>query len=236
MAFWNFVSDNWLTLLNSFIILVVIPTLNVRRNHKWTKKLETYKSTLNKEMEEYKTNLNLRYYRKSSFSKDELDILKQLWAYSTETFYSFNKTCAAFKTYPDVNKMSEQGLKEYLSNIKSITISDKERVLNSNNKQEEIIKILDFISLREANNNLYDCIKYLDKNSIFINPIIKEKFDLLSKKMRSTLISYDMYLRMEIQDFDGKTIYEVHSNALKEISFLKKEIEKEIQQVLFSEK
>ena len=236
MAFWNFVSDNWLTLLNSFIILVVIPALNMRRNHKWTKKLETYKATLNKEMEEYKTNLNLRYYRKSSFSKDELDILKQLWAHFIETFYSFNKTCASFKTYPNVSKMSEQELQEYLSSIEFITISDRERILNSHEKQKEINKLLNLISLQETNNNLYNCIKYLDKNSMFITPNIKDKFDILSKKMRSALVSYDMYLRMKIQDFEGKTIYEVHNKALTEIGSLKKEIEKEIQQALFSEK
>ncbi len=75
---------------------------------------------------------------------------------------------------------------------------------------------------------------YLDKNSIFVSPDIKEKIDIITKEMRLVLVRYDMHITNNVQQFAGKDIYELLYSSVQKIDTLKTEIELEIQQILFS--
>lgn len=230
-----FFSDNWLallTIINSVFLAFGVKWYDKKIQSSVNKEIEFYKSILNKEIEEYKINLNILYYKKSSYSKIETKVLKELWSHFIDLFYNFQNSMKAFKTYPDVNSMSFIELNEYIDDIDGITESQKERILKSNDKQKEIQILLNWISLVKTKEYYNNCVEYLDKNSVFVSPKIKEKFNLISKKMRENINDYDIRLR-DMFAHREEHVYKTYSNVLEEVENIKKEIEKEIQQIFF---
>lgn len=199
------------------------------------KELESYKYELNKDIEKYKKELNVVYDRKLSFSKNEIDTLKDLWSYFIESFYKFKSACSIGRIYTDISMMNIRELEEYFNATDYISDYNKKQILQAHDKQKELQKVLDITSLNEANRNLNECIMYLEKNSLFIPPNIKEKFDAMSEKMRLSMIRYDMHVTKNIQQFSGQDVYELLYNSSQEITALKTEVEKDIQKILFSE-
>lgn len=189
MISWNFVSDNWLSLLNSFIILVGIPAFNAWRNHKWTKKLETYKATLNKEMEEYKTNLNLCYYRKSSFSKKQLDILEDLWERFVEVCYVSYEIININAEYNQVYKMNKEQFIDFIENKYDIGKLD-ESIFNGVYGKDIFIKEMMNKQINEIIKKIEYFVRCLDKKAIFITPEIKDKFNNVQEILRIAMEIY----------------------------------------------
>lgn len=91
---------------------------------------------------------------------------------------------------------------------------------------------MNWISLVKTKEYYNNCVEYLEKNSVFVSPKIKEKFNLISKKMRENINDYDIRLR-DMFAHREEHVYKTYSNVLEEVENIKKEIEKEIQQIFF---
>lgn len=233
----SFISNNLfsiLTIANTLFLAFGVKWYEKRLQKSLSKELESYKSNLNKDIEKYKTELNLLHDRKLSFSKNEIDTLKELWSYFIESFYKFKNSCGICNVYPDITNMNEQDLNDYFKEADYISERDKIIILKSYNKQKTLENILDKKALSKAHKNINECLMYLDKNSIFVSPDIKEKIDIITKEMRLVLVRYDMHITNNVQQFAGKDIYELLYSSVQKIDTLKTEIELEIQQILFS--
>ena len=105
--------------------------------------MESYISNFNNDIEKYKTELNLLHDRKLSFSRNEIDTLKELWSYFIESFYKFKNSCGICNDYPDITNMNEQDLNDYFKEADYISERDKIIILKSYNKQKTLENILD---------------------------------------------------------------------------------------------
>ena len=142
----SFISNNLfsiLTIANTLFLAFGVKWYEKRLQKSLSKELESYKSNLNKDIEKYKTELNLLHYRKLSFSRNEIDTLKELWSYFIESFYKFKNSCGICNAYPDITNMNEQDLNDYFKEADYISERDKIIILKSYNKQKTLENILD---------------------------------------------------------------------------------------------
>lgn len=142
----SFISNNLfsiLTIANTLFLAFGVKWYEKRLQKSLSKELESYKSNLNKDIEKYKTELNLLHDRKLSFSRNEIDTLKELWSYFIESFYKFKNSCGICNAYPDITNMNEQDLNDYFKEADYISERDKIIILKSYNKQKTLENILD---------------------------------------------------------------------------------------------
>lgn len=231
VAITDYLLTNWLTIINSFLILIIIPIINVICEHKLAKKMELYKSELNKDMEIYKIKLSIEQNKNFSFSKMEYEILREVWIKFIDLYYSFIETTSKIRSYPDVNMISEEELNSIIDRIEYINEYEKNTIRESKNKQQEINNAIDNMNIYKTYNVIHNCLKYIDSHSIFLKPSVKNEFDKIIESIRNILIDYEVCIKA-IHRHPEK-MKELYMKINKEIAVSKKKLEDEVQGILF---
>lgn len=165
----------------------------------FTKRLEDYRHTLNKDVEAFKHDQIIKIEKvKNEMSyisgrllkyKDrEFDVIEDVWRKLLDAIGRFFVVTVPLKEYPDINKMSELRLKEFLAGTK-FTDSQKAELLKADNKMNYYIENIFWVQLSEAQENIGNYHNALLYKKIYID---KELYDLLDQ--------YDQSLRSAFLD------------------------------------
>lgn len=194
--------------------------------NKFTKDLELFKA---QKLHDF----GILLTRKTKWHEKEHEVLSEAWKKLIKSHTSLKMAISAFRSFPDLNKCSDQELKRFMADNE---FSDGEKEFMKDNSEDYVFafsKILDHRALSESNIAFGEFHAYFDENRIFLRPHIKEKFQTVADHIWSAWVSQKMELRgtRSQRDFG----LEAFDKEDKEIKPLIADIESIIQNELFPE-
>lgn len=194
--------------------------------NKFTKDLELFKA---QKLHEF----GILLTRKTKWHEKEHEVLSEAWKKLIKAHTSLKMAISAFRTFPDLNKCSDEELKRFMADNE---FSEGEREFMKESSKDynfAFSKIMDHRALNEANKTFTEFHEYFDENRIFLRPHIKEKFQTVDDHIWSAWVSQKMELRgtRSKRDFG----IEAFEKEDKEIKPLIADIENVIQKALFPE-
>ncbi len=161
-AFWLFkkFGDRWLTA-------------------KFDERLEDYKHAQQKELETLRFKINTLFDRTTKLHQHEFEVLPEIWALLTESYSQTAHFTSPFQQYPDLNRMTEAHLAEFLQKS-PLQDWQKGELLKQGDKTREYMKQIFWHDLNRVRKTYAEFQAYLVKNGIFIQPDLKARLKILS--------------------------------------------------------
>ena len=131
----------------------------------------------------------------------EFVILPEAWAKLDEAHSSVSWLAAPLQTYAQVNEMSIPELDEFLSDS-DLTESQRESVRQASDRLRTYSDIIFWHRLHKVKGDFNELHTYIARNGIFLPPGLKENFSMISRQLRSALISLE--IGHESQDWGMK--------------------------------
>ena len=205
-AYWLFklFSDKWLTA-------------------KFAERLEDYKHSQQKELENVRFEINKLMDRTVKLHQREFDVLPETWALLVDAHGITNAVISALQNYPDVGRMNEGQLNEFLADS-PFENWQIEELKAAEDKNEYYKKARDWKRLREVSETAEKFRMYLLKYGIFILPAIQDKFAQINHLMSDAVLEHQFYLEGELDLNEFKARPKLIDEGGKLISELEKDV------------
>jgi len=178
-------------------------------DEKFSKRLEEFKHFQNQEFEHYKFKINKLFNRVLKIQEKEFEVLPEIWIKLQLAYSAINILTASLKSYPDLDRMNQKELEEFLSNL-SYPEYQKDELRTFPKKTEHYIKLRFQEEYLEAYHKYWDFNKYLILNKIFLEKDLFELFSNVNKKI------YEIYLDAR-QLSDPRDKFDIYFSTKKDI-------------------
>jgi hypothetical protein len=155
---------------------------------KFEERLSEYKHAQQKELEHLRYEINALMDRTIKLHQHEFDVLPEAWGKLNDAFGLAQACVSPLQTYPDLNKMSEAHLEEFLSKS-ALPEWDKDQLRAAEDRTEYYAKRLDWRRQSEAEEACRKHHIYLKKSGIFIPSEVRDKFYELDALMWDALLA-----------------------------------------------
>lgn len=156
-------------------------------DHRFSERLEAFKHQQNQEIEHLRFRINTLMDRTVKLHQREFDVLPETWSLLTEAFFTIEPIAIGLQQYPDIDRMTEDHLDEFL--VQSpLTAVQKTEIKATPNKIEyyRIVKAgYDLNNAVEIYNHFHAT---LSKNGIFIMRELKRKFTEIDGMLKEAII------------------------------------------------
>jgi hypothetical protein len=144
-------------------------------NSKFEERLAAYKHAQLKELEELRFKINTLMDRTTKLHQREFDVLPEAWGKLVVAYEHAKGFTALLRSYPDVNRMTNEQLEEFLA---TIDIPDSEKkLLKSSDDRISIYQQYAFRhDFHKSMMSWHEYHVYIRKNGIFIHLEMKDKF------------------------------------------------------------
>ncbi|GEO14433.1 hypothetical protein [Microvirga aerophila] len=198
-------------------------------NAKFEERLAAYKHVQQQELERLKLKINTLMDRTTKLHQREFDVIPETWAklnYANAAIQSFT---SAFQQYPDIKRMSDAHLEEFLANS-PLAGWQKAELHESYDKHEYYRKAIYWHHAARAREAFRDFNVYLMQNGIFIPDPLKSKFTEFSDILWNALIEHEGNEELEIRPRERGKQKALNGKGQE----LLKAIEKDVQDRLWS--
>lgn len=130
----------------------------------------------NKEIEKLKSNLTQTFDRVAKLHEREFQVLPEVWAKTSEAYWSTRSLVSALQTFPDLNQMQAPQLDEFIAKCE-LASWQKDQLRESTNKTDYYRDNVYWHRLQLAQQAIREANVSLSKGGIFIRPEIKSKVD-----------------------------------------------------------
>lgn len=190
--------------------------------------------SLDKNLEVAKSEISLLSARKLRLHDRMLVVLPEIWGSLVTAISTMGDAVNFLRQLPNLDGMEAGELERWID-AENLSFHEKAFFLKERKKTAAYGRILDFRSMRKAHDDFLMFQIALRKNSIFIDPMIKHKFNEIDSLMRSILIDR----KMSLDDQHSKESQQFWANAWqkydKEVKPIMNEIEELVQSKLFPE-
>jgi hypothetical protein len=156
-------------------------------DHRFSERLEAFKHQQNQEIGHLRFRINTMMDWNVKLHQREFDVLPETWSLLTEAFFTIEPIAIGFQQYPDLDKMAENHLDEFLE--KSPLSAVQETELKAAPKKIEYYRDVkaghDLNNAVEAYNHFH---RTLSKNGIFIVEELKRKFAAIDGMLKEAII------------------------------------------------
>jgi hypothetical protein len=199
-------------------------------NAKFDERLAAYKHAQQKELERLRFEINALFDRTAKLHQREFEIIPQAWALLVDARSAVDSLTYPLQEYPDLNRMSEPQLEEFLEKS-PLHNWQKAELKQENDKLRYYQSAIFWHRLSDTRKIFGDHHNFLLKNGIFMPPEMKVKFTELSDIIWNALIEHQAH-----KDFKKNIPLELKARAAfdKQGSELMKSLEREVQQRLWS--
>ena len=154
----------------------------------------------------------------------EFQVLPEAWYKLDETHNLVAWLVSPLQEYPNLARMSQQQLEEFLTETE-FTDSQKEELRSSSNKLKSYQEIVFWYRISKVRMALADLRNYVARHGIFFPPELKEKFSKIIEMLWSAIISQEVGHEVE----DRKMQREGWKTIKEEAEPLYKSIESDIE-------
>ena len=185
-AYWLFklFSDKWLTA-------------------KFAERLEDYKHSQQKELENVRFEINKLMDRTVKLHQREFDVLPEAWALLVDAHGITNAVISALQNYPDVGRMNEAQLNEFLADspLENWQIEELKAADDKTKYYQNALKWRRFYEAQEATRVFH---VYRLKHGIFMLPAIHEKFEQMDDLIFQAMFERQLQLENEVDGRERK--------------------------------
>lgn len=195
--------------------------------NKFATKLEEYKSVQNKELEDFRYKINILFSKATKIHEKEFEILPEAWIKLQNALGLISRLVSPFQSYPDLNRMVEDELQEFVAKSR-LTETQRKRVLNESDKNEYYMDIIFWHDLYEVQSGISDFHNYIMRNKIFLSADLKEKFQQIDD------IIWEAFTMSKIskEGEDRKMRHDAYKKIKDDTNIIRDEIEKLVQKRL----
>jgi hypothetical protein len=169
--------------LIAFLILLPSKWGEAYLKHRLERDLEVHKSSLNRDFEHYREQLDHLADRGKRSNEMEFNAIKLVWEQFVEAFLATNACIAQPMRTPNFRSMSAAEFTSFLS-ASDLSDGQKQQLTNAQDRVKTYSDILTWRSIVNAQNAIFDTRLLLRKQSIFMPAAMKDEFvkaiDLLS--------------------------------------------------------
>lgn len=153
-AFFKFLGEKWIS-------------------QKFAERLEAYKAEQTRELERLRHKINGVFDRTKRLHDKEFEVLPDIWAKIVDARDWAGSYLAAFKQYPDVGRMDDAELEEFLVTTR-FSDSQKRDIRNAANRQNAYVIYFERYRHADAIDKLREANTSLSKHGIFVLPEVRE--------------------------------------------------------------
>lgn len=195
-------------------------------NSKFSEQLEAFKHRQQIEIERLRFSINALMDRATRLHQRKFEVLPKVWGRLTDAHGIILSVVSKLQATPDLDSMLPAQAEEYLANSKLVEWQ-REKVRISSKKTDEFRKQIEPHKIARGKKALKKYYLLYKRNSIFIRPSIKSKFDLLDRLMVDALSEHEMNFVFATRTFTSIEKLE------KEGESLFKELQTEVQERLW---
>jgi len=197
----------WIALGGNAAFLVALAFLGRSIVHQWLEKdLEGFKQRLESasalELEQVRSRnaeqLELARHRLESILRQnsklhdkEFTALADIWEKLNEALGHVARLVALFQQYPDLDRMEEPKFRAFVSTC-AFDDTDRAELLRTKHRNEFYQKRIVWYRIRDAKNECTLLHREIQRNSIFLDPEIRQRFLKIDELMWSALISREV--------------------------------------------
>ncbi len=160
---------------------------------KFDERLAAYKHQQQKELEQLRYTINSLMDRTIKLHQREFEILPEAWARLADAFASVASIVAGLQRYPDLNRLTEPQLAEFLTGA-DLPSWKQDEIKAASDKTSAYQSELQWKQKNTARDEYYKFHDYLRKNGIFIRQEMKSKFAELSELIHMAFIEHEINL------------------------------------------
>jgi len=187
-------------------------------DHRFSERLEAFKHQQNQEIEHLRFRINTMMDRNVKLHQREFDVLPETWTLLTEAFFTIEPIAIGFQQYPDLDRMAEDHLDEFLE--KSLLTAVQRAELKSAPKKVEYYRDVkaahDLNHAVDAYNHFH---RTLCKNGIFIIEELKRKFTEIDGLLKEAIIE------RQLQPTKFDKAMTLHSQGRRLLSALEQDVQ-----------
>ena len=143
------------------------------------------KLQLDKDLETAKSEISIHAAKRLRLQDKEYEVFPGIWARLSDSRASLESALVQFRAMPNLDRMSDDDFEKWLEGT-DLTDEEKQVMNSSTDRLSLYDKILDYKSLRRAQENYLEFQTYFEKNRIFLRPEIRMKFDEIGGLLRKS--------------------------------------------------
>jgi hypothetical protein len=160
-------------------------------NNRFAERLAAFRHEQAKEIERLRFDISKMLDRTTKLHQREFEVLPRAWKLLTKNFYTTRGVIAALQTYPDIDRMEEAQLDEFLesSPLESWRKSELKKAPDKNKYYQDAIF---WHRLSQARAAARKSANYLLMNGIFLPAGMKDRFDQIDMLGWEALTEYEI--------------------------------------------
>ncbi len=180
---------------------------------KFKERLEAYRHENAKELQSLRANVDGALSRTVKSQEKEFEVLTESWRLAGVAHGTTGEFVNRFKSYADVNKMTDEALVEYLDQY-DFSKSEVDGILGSTDRTSEFIKQNFWLRRNVANKSIIQFQNYIFLNQVFIEEPIYKDMQYLSSELFEVHRDYQNAYSEE----DHKSSVDAHRKFKDEVS------------------
>lgn len=154
---------------------------------KFNERLEDHKHEQQKALEHLRFQMNATMDRTMKLHQFEFEVLPKLWGFLTAAYGQVSRLVAALQSYPDLDRMNESELAEFLEKC-PLAEWQKKELREGGDKGRRYTKMIFWHDLNMAYGKYYEFNNYLIAMGIFIPDDLKAEMGKLRDMMLDALV------------------------------------------------
>lgn len=160
-------------------------------NAKFEERLAAYRHVQQQELERLKLRINTLMDRTTKLHQREFDVLPEVWAKLNQANVTIRSFISPFQQYPDVNRMTDEHLEEFLQGT-PLKGWQKKELLEAGDKNKYYQQAIYWYNASRAREKYREFSSYLMQNGIFVPEPLKSNFSEISDLLWGALIEHEM--------------------------------------------
>jgi hypothetical protein len=144
-------------------------------NSKFSERLEAFKHAQQREIEHLKFQINASMDRAVKLHQREFETVPEAWSSLVGAFNSVKSFTSPFQSYPDLQRISDSDLEEFLEDTE-LSKSQKNEIRNSDDRNKSYQSVIFWHRPNKVQNVFREHHIFLLKNSIFMTAGMTQKF------------------------------------------------------------
>jgi len=179
---------------------------------KFDEKLAAYRHEQQKELEQLKFKISSLLDRTTKLHQREFEVLPEAWAKLVDAHSATVSVTSPLQSYPDLDNMTFEHLTEFLR--KSPLASwEQDELSRASKKTDYFADHIFWRHLNEARKYCRESHGYLQRNGIFVQPDIKQKFSTMENLIWNALIEHEINQQMRLIPRNNEHSNELHSKG-----------------------
>jgi hypothetical protein len=159
--------------------------------NKFSQRLEQFKHQQALEIQRLRIEIDSTLSGVLKMQEKEFEVLPTAWDKLYDAFAELGSVATPFQEYPDLDRMSQDRLDEFLEKSELLQ-SEKTELRSYSQKTNKYIEVIFWHRLNRVIRSCNDFNSYIRRYGIFLPEPLKEKFNKISKELRMALIPMKM--------------------------------------------